>query len=572
MEIIKPLELYLILIISLFIALCKSEVTIVSDDDIPEVIGFNQYKAYKYVWAPIRKDELSYYFSYTVQSNDTFSVYLFTQEQFDDWNERMAPITNDTIITSLSSSLSQEKNSKLPTVTIEDLLKENEKGSINHLTSLDCPDKVTRCEKKECIIEEGVFYLVVFGYMEDSEENLSYSLFDVQGDFKLDSISLNGQLERSTLLNYNISIGKAYKTSFIGMTENDNEKEPDPEEEADVFKKMVYIAIIVIPSVIIFLLLLFVYCHRSTKNEHDPHGKFYHPREGDGSLRYKPYMEQTVPTGINPLMEQNPPPIDKGKKSQYTNIDNSSSTIPNDSSKLSILHGQSQYKSKGSSTFYNSMDRNAGGTSSNSISCYPYIDENEVPFKDKSSTKRLDLSTPFKKENKNTTPQANISIPYNMNHYEDSPYTPPTSYNQNSRDLMVDEKSEDIVNTSIGHVGGEEFDTSKNIYVKINRSTNKYNTEEYLKEDSINKIKEKHSCITQLSEFFNENETTKKTAAVVNDSSSGSTSSSFNEEGGRNRHHQHTTLRKVPKDDYDSDDSLFSPYAMRSVTSPKKLQ
>jgi len=288
------------------------------------------------------------------------------------------------------------------------------------------------------------------------------------------------------------------------MAENDNEsKEYNPEKENDIFKKMVYIALIVIPSIIIFLVLLFIYCHRGYKIEKGK-DQLYNPKEEDKKLRFKSFSDNSK------------------KKSKKRNI-NDSSTLPNDRSKISALN--SPTRSKGASTLYgNSMEQinsyNESTSASMSSSIY------EEPFGGKYISKKLDHPL-----NDKIYPQANINIPYNDDNIDAKPYhNSDCDYSiantNNSRNIsrLMDEKSEDIVNTSIGHVEGEEFDTTKNIYIKINRSTNKYNTEEYLKEDSINKIKEKHSCITQLSHFFNEN----KDTGIIDDSSSLSSSSKSN--------------------------------------------
>ncbi|KAL6588602.1 hypothetical protein U3516DRAFT_862515, partial [Neocallimastix sp. 'constans'] len=399
--------------------------------------------------------------------------------------------------TQISSSLSSKENSTSP-ITIEQKILEkqkNKKNSIRHFHHIDCPTKIKKCQKKHCNINEDLFYLVIFGY---SKNNTTYSLYDIEGDFKLKSVELNGKPDHSTLLNYNIFVGKAYKTSFIGMTENDNEPSATKEEEADIFKKMIYIAVIVIPSIIIFLLLLFVYCHHSIKTKPENTDKLYNPEEEEKKLRFKPFMEEQT--------------NGKGKKPHhYFNYDNSSTLHNDSSSKMSILNNHHHHhhhdtnnrhsQSKGASTIYKREDDDDNGNSSidkgsysNSIASYPYIDENEVPFKNKESTKKLDLSYPYNRDSSNYAPQANISIPYNMYHYDEA---------LEMKEPKDEEHSEDIVNTSIGHMEGEEFDNTKNIYIKINRSTNKYNTEKFLKEDSINKIKEKHSCIiTQLSKFF----------------------------------------------------------------------
>ncbi|ORX45765.1 hypothetical protein BCR36DRAFT_585526 [Piromyces finnis] len=343
----------------------------------------------------------------------------------------------------------------------------------------------------QCDIKEEKVYLVIFGYI----DTISYELSDTKGDFNLKKIMTNNEKPNSTdFVRPTDFTGKAYKTSFIGMTDNDEDsKIHDPEEENDIFKKMIYIALIVIPSIVIFLILIFIYCHRGYKIGKKEKDKLYNPKEEDKSLKFQSFSEN-------------------GKSKKKNNHLSDSTTFRNDHSKISGLNSYSH--SKSANTLYgNSMEQ--GNLYNENESASISSSFSEEPFGGKYISKKLD-----KPLNENAYPQANINIPYNNNSYTENSHS--LISNRNSRNISrtMDEKSEDIVNTSIGHIEGEEFDNTKNIYIKINRSTNKYNTEEYLKEDSINKIKEKHSCITQLSHFFNEN----KDAASVNDCSSSSSS------------------------------------------------
>jgi len=467
----------------------------VSEDD-KEVLKLNQYSAYEYKKIPSSKgeNEISNYFSYTIHTNDTLSVYLFNKNQYNTWCDMIRSVNN--------TNFNSKEATSLP--SIESIVKKKE--NIKHISSCDCPSKTKSCEKKLCMIDEDIFYLVIYGY----SDKTSYELTEVEGDFSLKDILNNGQSTLSKQLNNNFIPGKAYKTSFIGMAENEykDNKEFDAGEENDILKKMIYIAIVVIPSIIIFLLLLFLNCHHGHKLKNK--NILYNLKEkNDKSLSFQPFMKNHKSKSK--------------KKKPFYSFSNGSSTLPNDRSKISGVNS-SISNSKGVSTIYgNSMD------ASSSASFNPY----EEPFGGKYISKRLDAPM-----NETLSPPANINIPYKHSHYDqnDQPdlnkYSHSNSYYNNtlgpnrtmastSNRLMMEEKSEDIVNTSIGHVEGEEFDNTKNIYIKINRSTNKYNTEEYLKENSINKIKEKHSCITQLSQFFNENTDN----AIVNDSASSSASS-----------------------------------------------
>ncbi|OUM58559.1 hypothetical protein PIROE2DRAFT_16130 [Piromyces sp. E2] len=470
-------RIYFILLFSIYILISSSRVIILSNNDSSKdnkILTLNNYKAYKYekVKTLEGKNKLSTQFSFNISSNNTVSIYLFSEKQYQVWNNTMRTL----------------ENNKNNTISIETLV--NKEKSLKHLDWCDCSSKVKSCKKSLCKIDEEIFYLVIFGY----QDFVSYELTDIEGDFYLMDIIYNGK--SSIFPSKSIAHAKAYKTSFVGMTENDNEnKEINPDKENDIFKKMIYIALIVIPSIIIFLVLLFIYCHRGYKVEKESNDRLYNPKEEDKKLRFKSFTDNSR----------------KKLKKKNINHVNDSTTLPNDRSKISTLNSPTH--SKGASTLYgNSMENINSSASLSSVS--------EEPFGGNYISKKLDH--PY---NENISPQANINVPYNddtgENHYfyhHDHSMT--NTYN--SRKRMMDEKEEDIVNTSIGHVEGEEFDNTKNIYIKINRSTNKYNTEEYLKEDSINKIKEKHSCITQLSHFFNE----EKDASLVDDDSSSSLSSS----------------------------------------------
>jgi len=126
------IKLYFIILATFFIALCASKVSILTNDNEFEVLGFNQYKAYEFEWSPINKGNNNHIFSYTVQSNDTqlLSVYLFNKEQYNQWNKIMVSL-NDTQISQHS------KDNSTSVVTIENILEE--KHSIHHLKRFDCP-------------------------------------------------------------------------------------------------------------------------------------------------------------------------------------------------------------------------------------------------------------------------------------------------------------------------------------------------------------------------------------------------------------------------------------------------
>jgi len=492
--IIQQIRKSFILLVTIYITYCYTRVVFVSEDD-KEVLNLNQYSAYEYEKIPSSKEEneISNYFSYTIHTNDNLSVYLFNKNQYKNWYD---------MIRSANNTNSNKEASTLP--SIESIVKKKE--NIKHISSCDCPSKTKNCEKKLCMIDEGVFYLVVYGY----SDTTSYELTDVEGDFSLKDILNNGQSTLSKQLN-NFIPGKAYKTSFIGMAEDEykDNKEFGADEENDILKKMIYIAIIVIPSIIIFLLLLFLYCHRGYKVNDKNNDELYNPKEQDKTLRFQSLMDSSKTKT-------------KKKKSFYSHFSDSS-TLPNDRSKISGINSSISHSKEVSTVYGNSIDANS------SASFNPY----EEPFGGKYISKKLDASM-----KETVSPPANINIPYKHSHYDQNnlsdlqKYSHTNSFYKNTLGpnrtmasatsrLMMEEKSEDIVNTSIGHVEGEEFDNTKNIYIKINRSTNRYNTEEYLKEDSINKIKEKHSCITQLSQFFNENTEN----AIINDSASSSASS-----------------------------------------------
>jgi len=534
--------------VTIFITYCYTRVIFVSNND-NKVLNLNQYNTYQYEKIPNSKelDKVSNVFSYTVDTNETLSAYLFNKEQYKSWKEIIVTANNTNI-------KDKEDPSTFP--SIEDIV--NETDDIDHLSFCDCPTNTEKCEMKLCNINEDIFYLVVFGH----SKQISYKITDVEGDYSLKDILSNGQSILPQNLNNNFIPGKAYKTSFIGLTENDNDnKEFDVNEENDIFKKMVYIAIIVIPSIIIFLLLLFIYCHRGVKIERKNKDDLYHSSQNSSkSLKFYPFKKSSTKSKSSK------------KKNPYSHFSDNS-TLPNDNSKISA--NTSHTHSKGGSTLYgHSMENRASVDVSDSVSYNPY----EEPFGGNYISKKLDAPI-----NENLSTPANISIPYNKQHYSDVGVVDddgmddvppnyydiqPNPYYRNSNSISVsgiqnrsagttadrvilEEKSEDIVNTSIGHVEGEEFDNTKNIYIKINRSTNKYNTEEYLKEDSINKIREKHSCITQLSQFFNDN----KDTAIVNDSSSSMTStltfssSSENEEIEMVSHHKKQSTQQSSSHD-----------------------
>jgi len=131
------IKLYFVFSITLFISFCVSKVTLLTNDIELEVLDFNKYKAYEFELSSFNKNNFTHEFSYTVQSNDTLSVYLFSKKQYETWNDIMISLTD----TQISSSLSSKENSTSP-ITIEQKILEkqkNKKNSIRHFHHIDCP-------------------------------------------------------------------------------------------------------------------------------------------------------------------------------------------------------------------------------------------------------------------------------------------------------------------------------------------------------------------------------------------------------------------------------------------------
>jgi len=121
-------RIYFILLFAICILLSTGKVIMISNNNRDnKILSFNHYKAYKFE-SNKGKDKASNQFSYTISFNNTASVYLFSEKQYQVWNNTMYTL----------------KDNKNNSTTIETLL--NKEPSLKHLYWCDCPVSIVKNE------------------------------------------------------------------------------------------------------------------------------------------------------------------------------------------------------------------------------------------------------------------------------------------------------------------------------------------------------------------------------------------------------------------------------------------